>query len=288
VETRALQWGKSIHALGGNFERNGASCAGCHTSQGYKERIASGEENPAATIADPSNINCYTCHLIHDTYTVDDWNLRYSDPVTIWLTGNTFDFGTGNLCLSCHQPRTSYDIPDVNNPQGTYEVTSGRFGPHHGGQGTILAGDAMYFVGSGYGTNGHAGIANACVTCHMAEAYGWQAGGHQFGVAYEYHGGTELNVAGCLDCHGEDEVIDATEELQEYIHTKLEELGAILMEIGIYDPEGTSGTAVEGTYTNNVAGAYWNFISIEEDRSFGVHNPKMVKKILENTIASLE
>jgi hypothetical protein len=38
----------------------------------------------------------------------------------------------------------------------------------------------------------------------------------------------------------------------------------------------------------DIAGAYWNFISIEEDRSLSVHNPGFVKKIPENSIASLQ
>jgi hypothetical protein len=55
---------------------------------------------------------------------------------------------------------------------------------------------------------------------------------------------------------------------------------------GIYNP--TTGLANTGTYTNRVAGAYWNFITLEEDRSMGIHNPKFTKKVLENTIASLQ
>ena len=286
VSVRILQWSHSIHAIGGNYERNAPGCAPCHTSQGFKEVVETGETSTAAAISNPSNINCYTCHMIHDTYTQDDWDLRTSEPVTMWLTGNTFDFGKGNLCLNCHQPRNSYAIPDVNTPDLDYTVTSSRFGPHHGSQGSLLAGDALYMVGSGYGNNGHAGIDNACVTCHMAEAFGSQAGGHQFGVAYDYHGSTELNVAGCLECHTEEEAITATEALQEEVHMLLEELAALLEAEGIYNP--ATGLANSGTYSTKVAGAYWNFISLEEDRSFGVHNPKMVVKILENTIASLQ
>ena len=50
-----------------------------------------------------------------------------------------------------------------------------------------------------------------------------------------------------------------------------------------------TGSAVPGTYTNTVAGACWNFRTIAlEDRSDGIHNPKYVKKILQNSIAALQ
>jgi hypothetical protein len=288
VETKILQWGASIHATGGNYERNGTSCAPCHTSQGFKERILTGAMETEETIEDPSNINCYTCHLIHDTYTSADWELRSTAAVELWINGETIDFGTGNLCVECHQPRVA-TIPDVSNPDGTYEVTSGRWGPHHGPQSTVVTGKAFYQVGSGYTNSMHDQTPNGCIGCHMADAFGSQAGGHSFNITYEYHGSVEYNLLGCVDCHGStDDAEAALEEFHPEFEALLEELAELLIAEGIYNPEGTSGTAVTGTYTNRVAGAYWNFITLEEDRSMGVHNPKYTKKILENTIASLQ
>jgi hypothetical protein len=123
----------------------------------------------------------------------------------------------------------------------------------------------------------------------MADAFGSQAGGHSFNITYDYHGVTEFNLLGCVECHGT--VADAEAAIEEYepeFEALLQELGTLLVTAGIYNPEGTSGTAVKGTYSNKVAGAYWNFITLEEDRSNGIHNPKFAKKILENTIASLQ
>jgi len=39
VLAREVQWGASLHGSGMTFERNGASCANCHTSEGFTERI---------------------------------------------------------------------------------------------------------------------------------------------------------------------------------------------------------------------------------------------------------
>ena len=83
----------------------------------------------------------------------------------------------------------------------------------------------------------------------------------------EYEG--ELNLAGCEECHPDGEAGTLTEELHVEVEALLAELGTLLVEAGIYNPEGTAGYAIKGTYTNTVAGAYWNFISIEEDRSLG-------------------
>jgi formate-dependent nitrite reductase cytochrome c552 subunit len=287
VETKILQWGASTHAIGGNFERNGTNCAPCHTSQGFKEVVQTGEQETAADIMDPANINCYTCHKIHDTYAVEDWELRAYSSFNLWLTGDLIDMGSANLCARCHQPRTSYAIPDVNNPDGSYEVTSSRFGPHHGPQSTVVNGLAFYMVGSGYSNSSHADIANGCVHCHMGDAYGNQAGGHTFSMDYEYHGELAVWAASCIECHGsDDELHELVEEWEAEFDALATELGALLFKEGIITE---SGSTVDSTFTNRVAGACWNWRTLViEDRSKGIHNPRFAKKILENSIESLQ
>lgn len=284
VEIKIAQWGKSLHATGGHNFENRTTCAPCHTSQGFKEVVGTANTATAAAIEDPANINCYTCHKIHDTYTASDWALRTSGNHTAWLTGETFDFGTGGLCASCHQPRTSYAIPDVANPEGTYTVTSSRFGPHYGAQSSTLTGTAYYNVGTGYMNSAHTNIDNSCVTCHMASAIGYTSGGHSFNIWDEMEG--EYNVNGCLECHTAEEAVTITEELHAEVEILLTELRTLLEAAGIYNP--STGLAKTGDYTNKIAGAFWNYKSVESDHSLGVHNPKFVKKILENTIASLQ
>jgi len=290
VETKILQWGGSTHATGGNYERNATDCAPCHTSQGFKERILTGAQETADVITDPSNINCYTCHFVHDTYTVDDWSLRIVDPVTLWFDNATvLDLGNGNLCVQCHQPRPG-TMPDINaDPNGSFEITSSRFGPHHGPQSTVLTGteSTFYMVGSGYSNSMHKDADNGCITCHMAPVFGAQAGGHTWNMTYEYHGATEYNLVGCVECHGSVEDAEAAiEEYEAEFNALAAELGALLLEAGVINEAGSS---VAGTYTNKVAGACWNYRTlVVEDRSTGIHNPKFAKKILENSIASLQ
>jgi hypothetical protein len=286
VETKIGQWENSFHATSGLQFENASGCAPCHTSQGFKEALANDTSATMAAIPDPANINCYTCHKIHDTYTESDWDLRKTDPNKFWLTGDVVDFGKANLCIRCHQPRTSYQIPDVTNPDGNYSVTSTRFGPHHGPQGTTIAGLAFYKVaGAEYSNSSHATIQDVCVTCHMAAAMGYTGGGHTFAVYDEEE--SALNTAGCLACHTAQEALDNVAATQAEITGLLTTLGTKLAIAGIYNPNGGSGTAVKGTYTNKVAGAYWNFSAVMEDKSLGVHNPKFIRTLLNNTINSL-
>ncbi|MFA4862475.1 MAG: multiheme c-type cytochrome [Bacteroidales bacterium] len=286
VETKIGQWENSFHATSGLQFENRTTCAPCHTSQGFKEVVLTDSTATVALVEDPANINCYTCHKIHDTYTGADWALRKTEASPSWLAQNTFDFGIGNLCAQCHQPRISYQVPDVNNPLDSFTVTSTRFAPHYGGQSSTLTGTAYYLVGTGYNNSSHINIENTCVTCHMASAMGYDAGGHTFRIYNEAEG--EINTAGCEPCHTADEAITNVEELQADVTLLLEELGTLLEAAGIYNPAGTGGYAVKGDYPNKVAGAYWNFISVKYDLSLGVHNPKFVEKVLENSIASLQ
>ena len=282
ILAREVQWENSLHGAGYTFERNGASCAGCHTSEGFTEHMAAGTTEIAETIQDPSPINCRTCHNIHDTYTSSDWSLTSSDPVTLELTGDVFDLGKGNLCANCHQPRTSYEIPVAGG--GDVEITSTRFGPHHGDQSSMLVGVGGYgdeFTGSSL----HDDVENGCITCHMSSAYGKQSGGHTMNVTYEYHGAVEENLAGCIACHEDIETFDR-DGLQTEVEEMLEEVHVLLVAQGLID--GESGSGITGTFTSEQAGALWNYKTVEEDRSMGVHNPKYAKYLLETALEALE
>ncbi len=283
VETKILQWGNSIHATGGNYARNSTDCAICHTSQGFRERVLTGADTTASVILNPSNINCYTCHDIHDTYTVADWGLRVTDPVTLFVGGATVDFGKGNICASCHQARPT-PMPDVNNPSGLYNITSSHWGPHHGPQSSMMTGAAAFMVGSGYPTtNPHMDVVDKCVTCHMADGYGAETGGHTWTMA---RSNGAVNTTGCLDCHHTDA------EANQHITTldaQIEDMMSQLMTLLVADSVFTeSGSLITGNHPNIVAGCAFNYIYVEEDRSMGLHNPPFVKALLQNSIDALQ
>ncbi len=280
------QWEHSTHATGGNFERNTGDCATCHTSQGFLG-FHNGTYDPTAegaAISNPNPPNCYTCHNIHSTYTTDDWALTMSGPVTLYNTTETPDFGNGSMCANCHQGRPVEPFPAVGGADIT--ITSSRYGVHHGPQANVVKGVGLFMPGTGYANSAHSNISNTCVTCHMAEAYGTQAGGHTMYLGYDYHGTAELNTAGCATCHSDiDGMLAATEALQEEVAALLADLKTRLDELGATNPG--SDNSVSGTFAPEVAGAVLNYKALTEDRSLGVHNPTYVKKVLNNTIAAL-
>lgn len=284
ITSKSFQWENSIHYLGGAFERNQASCAGCHTSQGFLDRIASGEINASADVEDPLPQNCYTCHEIHQTYTQDDWELTAQDPVTFWVGGETADLGKGNLCISCHQPRIPSPALPTPGVDEMLEITSTRYGPHHGAQGTLFTGNGAYEVGEGYENSVHTtAVAESCITCHMATVFdGRAAGGHTFRVETE---GGEINPAGCVMCHPDEDGLEAlVESTQAGIESLLDSLGTQLQAIGIMNE---SGRSIPGTYSSTQVGVLYNYKFVEEDNSKGVHNAKYARTLLENSITAL-
>ncbi|MFA5417181.1 MAG: hypothetical protein WC341_01860 [Bacteroidales bacterium] len=291
IYARENQWAASMHATGAAFERNEGECAVCHTSQGFLGNLDGSYDWTAegAMISNPNPQNCYACHKIHETYTAADLALTVPSDAAIALrnTTNTHNFGKGNVCASCHQGRDVVPFPEVGGAD--IVVGSSRYGVHHGPQANTIAGVGMglFEVGSGLVNSAHTSIADACVTCHMAEAYGTQSGGHTMWMGYDYHGSTVLNTVGCevSGCHQGEEVQAMTEAFQDEISTLLAELKLKLDAAGITAPG--SDNSVSGTYSGLVAGACLDYKALTEDKSLGVHNPKYIKQLLINLNAEL-
>ncbi len=284
LKARMLQYAKSTHALGGNFERSTADCAPCHTHEGFVNVLATGE---TGDISNPTPPGCRTCHNIHTTYTVDDYALTATAPVELAVGSKTFDKGKSNLCANCHQSRP-FTLPEFNDSE--FSITSSRFGPHHGPQSNLIMAAGLVEIpgnASYPSTNPHAGTGDGCVDCHMANAYGTQAGGHTMSVAYDYHGTIEPNTAGCISCHtDETELITKLEDYKTEMDGLMTQISEILVEKGLLT---ATGSAVAGKTTGKLASALLNYRTIAiEDRSYGVHNPKYVRALLKNTLESLQ
>lgn len=287
---RQVQYENSVHRNGGNFERNAADCAACHTSQGFLDRIARGAMEASGTVENPAPINCRTCHKIHTTYTAADYAFTYTQPNQFLFNAGQgpVNFGeVGNLCSQCHQGRTLSPMPVPGGADVT--ITSSRYGYHHGPQAQILAGIGAFEL-DGDVVNGPMAHGNPipnpklCATCHMASAFGSQAGGHTWKMGYELHGVEEQNIAGCAQCHSTLTSFDHV-GLQTQVSEKLEELATELKRIGVMTSSGSSAT---GTWPADVAAAFVNWQMIEEDRSEGVHNPPYVIAILDGSIAKMQ
>jgi hypothetical protein len=264
---KIAQWELSRHGEGDVFFEEGqrSACAGCHSGGAFSAMIAAGKApNQASADPNPSKQDCRACHEVHTTYTGADWALETTAPVAYYaIAGTTYDRGASNLCATCHQPRV--DFPAASG--GMVEVTSIRFGPHHGPHSAMLQGVAGAGLADSAGSHYNM-IGEGCVTCHMGEnAY------HTF----------EPIEAACTPCHGED--FDM-EELQTEVQGMADELQAYLLDEGMLDDD---GYAVTGTYEEAKAIALWNYRTvIIEDRSLGVHNPNYVKAMLQVGLDAFE
>jgi Cytochrome c552. len=294
VETRLAQWENSVHGTGENAayaDRDG--CVQCHTSQGFLQSIATGSTDNLTIPAEPQQINCYTCHNIHKTFTSDDWGLTSRGPKTLLVQYKgadvIYDKGTSNQCVSCHQARIVDPMPVFNGPD--FAITNTRLGAHHGPQSNLLLGKSAFQI-TGSTTypsaSPHAGP-EGCVACHMATPYGYMAGGHTWNMMYSAHGGPEtLNANGCLTCHSTATATSIAADLtalQTEVKNLLDDLGSQLAAYGIYNS--STGLAKTGTFKANAAMAFLAFNMIEEDRSEGAHNPDYIKAMLNNAISTM-
>ncbi|MDO9512566.1 MAG: cytochrome c3 family protein [Bacteroidales bacterium] len=287
VKSAVTQWEASLHATGGHFDRNGTSCAPCHTHEGFRETFATAATATAAAIENATPPNCYTCHDVHKTYTAADWTIVGNDAHPLWINGVSINLASGNNCAHCHQARIP--SPTVTVGGADVVITSDRWGPHYGGQSLILYGTGGFEIAGSMaypaaGSYVHAKDAG-CVKCHMAPAYGNKAGGHTTKMSYEYNGATVQHLAGCKECHSTITTFDHNSRQTEITALK-EELFNKLVEVGIGDP--SHGRNKKGTFTATVAGAYLNYALVKYDASMGVHNYPYTYALLKNSLESLQ
>ncbi len=173
----SYQWEHSNYGVGETIERNYGSCAGCHTDEGFVERITGKAFVDEYLVLEkdldnPSRISCFTCHSPHTNL---DFDLRTIAAVDLY-EGGTFDYGNGNLYANCHQARS----PDPAIDPAGIEVTNYRWGPHHGPPSNMLSGKGGYELdGCNYPNSPHTTfVTNGCPSCHKAAPVGAFAGGH--------------------------------------------------------------------------------------------------------------
>ena len=272
ITGKQTAWAESMHGMGEAYVRGtSASCAGCHSGGGFSAMVAAGLAPDEVEVGDPNPTrqDCRACHNIHVTYTADDWSLETTEPVELYaFEGVTFDGMSGNLCANCHQPRRTMVVAD----DGTVDVNSTHWGPHHGPQSAMMLG-----VG-GAGVEGSASehydwVENTCVTCHTSN------GNHSFEAALDT----------CLECHEDAENFDI-DGVQTTVDGLVVELQDALVAKGLLEGDEEHGFhPVVGVYPEAEAGALWNYILIViEDGSHGVHNGPYTIELLESSIAALQ
>lgn len=274
---KVAEWENSGHGIGNYVAYAGgrSSCWGCHSGEGFVNRLTGAPETPYAT-----TIGCWHCHAPHST---GDFALRVTEAQPL-VSGQSMDLGASNVCTACHVGRTDAMVACAPDTNGVARITSTHWGAHHGPQGDLFYGYNGYeYEGVEYSRavpTAHNTDAARCVGCHAAANSTPDLGGHSFAMTNASGG---YNVAGCNNCHTEladfnvGDVQTETEEL-------LAELHALLEPLGLVDADGhplvSTGTPAE-------VGAAWNYIMVEEDRSLGVHNPAYIHDLLQASIDAL-
>lgn len=289
LNAKISQYNNSIHASGNNVDRSYQPCAQCHTSMGFRNYLTDGEPVP---IENPTPINCRTCHPVHETFTMDDFAIRTTDSVHINVGDVTYDYGTSNLCVNCHQARNISPYPDIES-NDSVTVNSPYYGPHHSTQanmfmaeGPIKIPGTMPYLNSAHKKM----VEGGCVTCHMSPATGVKAGGHQMNVKYvNSHGADSYQYTGCLatDCHGSDEEISGLIDPNRIeIHLLEDSLKSLLTQRGVLDYRGL--VPAPKTMSQIEAAALVNYKFVHGDYSSGAHNFRFTKALLNNSIEALE
>ncbi|MCU0787493.1 MAG: hypothetical protein MUC91_04780 [Verrucomicrobia bacterium] len=283
---KTAEYNNSLH--GRSVEETGSSCARCHEAQGF---INFAEGKPAVSV-EHQVISCAACHTLHNGD--NPHQIRSLADVTLLDTSKpggptvVTEGGNGKLCMQCHISRRDA-VPYVNGK------VDNRFGPHHGPQTDMLVGANAITYGQSIPSSAHyASVEESCVACHMqplenGDTGFTEVGGHTFKMRSE--AGVEL-VESCRACHGEIESFDfarkdydgngVIEGVQTEVKGLLTKLAMLLPPVGQDDVTGYSDYKTlaqkQGLY---------NYLFVEEDGSFGVHNLSYAVGILNGSIAAL-
>jgi len=292
---KGMEWNNSAHAVTTRDPAGNAACVGCHTNNGFIDRING--VGPADLSYDA--ISCQTCHEPHGE-TTPSTNLhlvRTLAAVTLADGTKVTTAGAGTLCMNCHQSRQNAVTYAAKTPGSTY------FGPHEGPQADMIMGTNGFTYGQDIPSSAHREVvADTCVGCHSQapaatdKALG-QVGGHTFKMSFA---GTatipaEQLVGACQTCHGSDittfnfplfdydgdGVIDGAQTEVQHL---LDKLGLLLPPVG----QAKTSLTIDSTWTQPQLEAAYNYLYVQHDGSLGIHNMAYTVGLLKASIEDLQ
>jgi len=291
---KGMEWNNSMHAVTTRDPAGNASCVGCHTNNGFVDRIKG--VGPADLTFDA--IGCQTCHEPHgETTPANNAHLVRVTTATLADGTQVTNAGFGTLCMNCHQSRQN---------AVKYAATSAgsaHFGPHEGPQADMLEGTNGYTYGKVIPSSAHGDIVpDTCIGCHSQTpastdpALG-QVGGHTFKMSFA---GTdkipaEQLTAACQTCHGPDvntfdfPLMDyngdgVIEGAQTEVQRLLDQLAVMLPPVG----QAKSTLTIDSTWTQPQLEAAYNYLFVQKDGSHGIHNMAYTVGLLKASIADLQ
>ena len=301
---RNLEWNRAAHGRP-PARKGSSSCGPCHTTKGF---IEAHDPDYAAKDVRATENEGITCVACHDPHSDDNPHqirqlgaVTLADSTTVITNG-----GMGRLCMNCHKGRRdaeSYIFAQLGSP-------SSHFGPHHGPQTDMLVGSNAIHYSMSMPVSRHIqSVEDTCVQCHMPELEdtGYtnelhMAGGHTFWPKDDKGTADPSDdvdiVLTCMGCHGplksfnfggEDYDRDGTiEGVQQEIADMLKELAMLLPPVGVAAVD--HGLLSSGTDAAAVAQlrAVFNHDFVEEDGSYGVHNPKYAAALLRASLDDMQ
>jgi hypothetical protein len=132
-------------------------------------------------------------------------------------------------------------------------------------------------------TNHRGAVDDGCLDCHFKEVNAYMVSGHSFNMEFVVDGDTLRNTGAC-GCHGNLDDFNYN-GVQDSVHTLIADLEALLITAGLIDD---TGHPLEVTTSQDSAGAVWNYLITEDDRSAGVHNAKYIEDLLNSAIQFIE
>ncbi len=266
------------------------ACSACHSGAAYINRMAAKQsfaDWAAAkdiTLPDATPLVCKTCHTIHATYTKDDFALRTTAAVPMVASGQTFDKGMGNLCVTCHQARryeASFAAKDAsgNAIAGQFDI-SARFNPHLSNQSDMMLGVGGGGTVQGSPASHYTKTTDSCVTCHLGDS-----ANHTFvadaSACVACHTDAAADDSGFVDVNFDTNGVGARAQIK----AKYDTLVKALTDAKMLDASGAAAPAK--AVDEAKAFPLWVYGFITEDGSMGVHNPKYTNDLLDVALKAL-
>ncbi len=251
------EWEVSGHAKSANtsFVVNNPACVKCHVAQSFI-RFANDPENYEEKLdATGDKIQPLTCVACHNPHSKEfPHQLRF--PVS----------GARVICDECHNAEIE-DTVDVNS--APHHTTSECF------SGTKQFG--YQYPGKTYQNSAHTyATKERCINCHLNND-----GTDEFGAA---HGHKFVpRIQACLTCHADyTAVVDTSnhDKLFDYrgVQSKTDSLMAALQaELNM--------ASSQDSLTDKFKQANYNLLSAQQEGSHGIHNTRLVQKLLQDAIA---
>jgi len=287
----------SVHAnLPNGAHTAQTGCFPCHSGGAYY-RYVKNQSAPGWTNADGNiPISCATCH---DPHVANNFGLRISTNITLVNGYKVTAGGNGQLCMRCHQDRSNGNTAITNT--SPYYGFKDRFGSHHGPQTDMFFGQNAYQFGDTTitGLMTHSSVADACVTCHMANIGPGNSASHQWSMIDTTGGTAKDFTVGCQSCHGPISSFDDIKASSDWDgNGKIEgvqtEIKGMLNNLASLLPKNSSGSVTTSIVDSlkvknkpNVIKGIYTYYFVNNDGSFGVHNAKYTVALLQKALSSL-